>query len=465
MSAPLLWIILPLALVGLLLFFNNQKFILLVACLFTLFLTLAAWLLPIETTLTIRGWAFKLAPSIGILGRNLTLTSSDRSLLAFIYGSTFCWFIPAGYLGIARRLVPLGLAITALLVAALAVEPTLYAALLIELAVLISIPLLTTSQQKPTKGVIRYLIFETLAIPFILFSGWLLVGIGANPGNLIRVQQAATLLGLGFAFLLAIFPFFTWIPMLAEDSHPYIVGFLLWILPTATIFYGLGFLDHYSWLRDTPNLPGILSTVGALMVITGGLLSAFQRNLGRIMGYAIIVETGFSLLAIRPESQTAIDTFLLLLVPRTLCICLWAMSLSILKTQAPGLDFREIKGMARSWPFTSSALVLANLALAGLPFLAGFPAHLAVWESLSQSSLSLTFWVLIGSLGLLASAIRVLAALTSIPEGSTWESRETPSLRFFLIIGMLGLFLLGLFPHWTQLLWTKLPAIFEHLGQ
>ncbi len=48
MSAPLLWIFLPLVLAGILLLLNNPKVIFLSACLFTLFLTLAAWLLPID---------------------------------------------------------------------------------------------------------------------------------------------------------------------------------------------------------------------------------------------------------------------------------------------------------------------------------------------------------------------------------------------------------------------------------
>ena len=169
MSAPVLWILLPLVLAGLLLIIGKQKFIFLVACLLSLFLAMAAWLLPIDTALTISSWTFKLAPSIQILGRNLTLTSANRSFLILIYGSAFVWFIPAASLQIARRLIPLGLAITALLVAALAVQPFLYAALIIEVAVLISIPLLTPSGQNPGKGVIRFLIFQTLGVPFILF--------------------------------------------------------------------------------------------------------------------------------------------------------------------------------------------------------------------------------------------------------------------------------------------------------
>ena len=446
MSAPALWIFFPLLWAGLLLLVGNKKFIFLSACILTLFLTIAAWLLPIDTALSIGGVSLKLAPSIQILGRHLTLTSSNRSFLALIYGSTCFWFIPAASLQITRRLIPLGLAITSLLVAALAVQPFLYAAPIIEMAVLLSIPLLTPSGQKPARGVIRFLIFQTLAVPFILISGWLLAGIGANPGDLGLVQEAAILLGLGFAFLLAVFPFYTWIPMLAEEVHPYIVGFLLWVLPTATMFYGLGFLDSYTWLRDAPFLRTALITVGVLMVLSGGLFAAFQRHLGRIMGYAIIMETGFSLLAISLGSVPGFNIFLLLLVPRALCLCLWALSLSVLHEQLPGLTFKDIKGLAHVWPFASTGVVLANLALAGMPILAGFPPHQAVWEGLARISLPVALAVLIGSLGLFASAVRVLAAFTQSPEGTPWGIRENKFQRFPAWGGSAGVIRFRAFP-------------------
>ena len=68
----------------------------------------------------------------------------------------------------------------------------------------------------------------------------------------LRVQQAGV--QILFAFLLAIFPLFTWIPMLSEEVSPYILGFILWILPTTTLIFCAGFIDRYSWLRSSPQL-------------------------------------------------------------------------------------------------------------------------------------------------------------------------------------------------------------------
>ncbi len=465
MSAPFLWIFLPLILAGLLMLPRNQKAIALIACFFTLFLTLAAWLLPIDTATAIGNWSFKLTSSFEILGRRLILDSADRSLLALVYGSAVVWFAGTTAMKTARRMIPLGLAITALLVAALAVEPFLYAALLIEMAVLISIPLLSAPGKRPGKGLIRFLIFQTLAMPFILFSGWLLAGIEANPGDLGLVQQAAILIGLGFSFLLAVFPFYSWIPLLTEESSPHTVGFILWMFPTVTLFFGLGFLDHYTWLRDAPALGSIMMTVGTLMVISGGILAAFQQRLERILGYAVIMETGFSLLTLSLEGEVGLNIFFMLFVPRTLILVVWAFSLTILKEHSQSLKLEDIKGIGRIRPFATSGLVLANLALAGMPLLAGFPSHQAIWEGLASKSMPVVIWVLIGNLGLFFSAVRVMLVFAAAPEGAHWESRETSLQRILLAIGFIALLLLGLFPQWVLPLWTHLPTIFTHLGQ
>lgn len=122
--------------------------------------------------------------------------------------------------GTANRFVSIGLMIISLLTASIAVEPFLFAALLLEIAAMLVIPLLVPIYQKPGRGVVRFLIYQTIAMPFILFSGWMLAGVEASPGDLGTTTQAGTMLGLGFAFLLAVFPLYNWIPMLMEEAAP-----------------------------------------------------------------------------------------------------------------------------------------------------------------------------------------------------------------------------------------------------
>lgn len=465
MSAPLLWIFLPAALALPALLINNGRILSILGGSLAVLLALLALLVPIDQALQIGGFSLKIAPEIEILGRRLVLNPADGSLLAIFYGLVSMWFFGAEITRTATRLIPVGLLIIALLVASIAVEPFLYAAIMIEIAVLLAVPLLLPSDQSPGPGVMRFLIYQTLAMPFILFAGWLLAGVESSPGDLALAIQSATILGLGFAFLLAMFPLYVWLPMLAEEVSPYALGFIFWILPTITIIFGMGFLDRYSWLRTSAGLSQALSVGGLVMVVTGGLWSAFQRHLSRQMAYAAIAETGFSLLAFSLSTEKVVDAVFLLIIPRSLALLVWSMSLTQLKAQVEPLRFGAVQGLARKHPVTATGLILAHFSVAGFPLLAGFPIRLALWEGLASQSLVVAFWFLVGILGLLTGATRTLAVLVMAPEGTGWEIQERWRPAILIGIGVVSLLFLGIFPQIFRPIMTDLPAMFEHLGK
>jgi formate hydrogenlyase subunit 3/multisubunit Na+/H+ antiporter MnhD subunit len=270
---------------------------------------------------------------------------------------------------------------------------------------------------------------------------------------------------LGFAFLLAIFPLYTWVPMLAEEVSPYILSFMLWILPTITIIFGAGFLDRYSWLRSSPQLLVALRLAGLLMIVTGGAFAAFQRNLARIMAYGAIAETGFSILALSLDLRLGIPILFLLIPARALGLAVWSLAVSTIKEQAEIMRFGAVQGMLRILPIAGSSMIIANLSTGAFPLLAGFPARLALWENLARDSMLSALWMGIGVIGLLTSAFRSLAVISMAEEYAGWELRETIQQRIMLGLGVIGLFLLGVFPQSVQYFLASLPQMFEHLGR
>ena len=465
MNAPTIWIIAP-AFAAILLFsIRNQRALSILGGLLTVMLALTAQFIPIEEALRFGTYSFKIDSSLDVLGRSLRILPAEGSLLAVIYGATALWFFGAEASGTATRIVPYGLLITTLLVASIAVEPFLFAALFIELAILLAIPLLASIHKPPGRGVVRFLIYQTLAMPFILLSGWLLAGVEASPGDITLATQSASMLGLGFAFLLAIFPFYNWIPMLMEEAPPFIVGFLLWILPTITIIFGAGFLDRYSWLRSSPQLTIALQYAGLLMIVTGGLWAATQRHLGRIMAYTSIAETGFFILALSLNPRLGIPILFLLIPARALELAVWSLALTVIHEHTDSMRFSAVRGLLRSFPFAGSALILASLSTSAFPLLAGFPARLALWENLGRVSLPAALWMGLGIIGLLTSSFRSLAALSMADEYTSWELREDWLQGIMLGLGMIGLLILGIFPQFVQYFLSDLPTMFEHLGR
>jgi NADH-quinone oxidoreductase subunit N len=465
MNAPTLWILLPILLGILMLLINNQRILSVLGGSFALVLALIAQFVPIEVALRVGSFSLKIDSALTVLGRSLVIPATEGSLLALIYGAAALWFYGAEASKTATRLVPLGFMIIALMVASLAVQPFLYAALFIEMAILLAIPMLTSIYAPPGRGVVRFLIYQTLAMPFILLAGWLLAGVEASPGDLALTAQSATMLGMGFAFLLAIFPLYSWIPLLLEESSPYTVGFLLWILPTITIIFGAGFLDRYSWLRSSPQLILALRYLGLLMVVTGGAFAAFQRHLGRIMAYGSIAETGFSLLALSLDLRLGIPILFLLIPARALGLAVWSLSLTVIKENVETMWFRAARGLLRITPLAGAGMIVATLSTGAFPLLAGFPSRLALWEGLSRVSLGAALGMAVGIAGLLTSAFRSLAVISMAEEYTSWQPRESLTQMTMLGLGMIGLFILGLFPQALQVFLSNLPNMFEHLGR
>src|SRR5512133_1664793 len=409
MNAPYIWIVFPIGVGILLLFIKSQRILSLLGGVIGLLMAVIAQFVPIDLAMSVGGVSFKIGPSLTILGRTLLIRPEEGPLLALIYGAVALWFFGAEASKSANRLVPLGFLITALMVASIAVEPFLYAALFIEMAILLAIPMLTSIYRVPSKGITRFLIYQTLAMPFILLAGWLLGGVETSPGDLALASQSASMLGLGFAFLLAIFPLYNWVPMLSEEVSPYALGFLLWILPTITIIFGAGFLDRYSWLRASPQLTIALRLGGLAMLVTGGLFAAFQRNLARIMAYGAIAETGFSILALSVDLRLGIPILFLLIPARALGLAVWSLSVTVIKEQVETMRFGAVRGVLRILPFAGAGMIIATLSTSAFPLLAGFPARLALWEGLARSSINSALWMAVGILGLLTSAFRSLA--------------------------------------------------------
>lgn len=450
-----IWVLLP-GISAFLLWFiqRNRRLTTTLAVLLSTLLAILAWLLPVGEQVKLGPWSFTVAETYDLLGRIFTLTNTERPFILFIYLVTALWLLGTFVIATAPNFVPLSLAITGLLVAARAVEPFLYGALIIETAVLISVPVLYPSAEENgagkegrQRGVLRFLIFQILAIPFILLTGWMVPGIEDGSAGPVQPVRAAILLALGFSFWLAVFPFYSWVPMLAEHVPPYVAGFILFMLPMAVLFFGMNLISNYAWLRNLPGFFEDMRLAGTLMVAAGGLLAAFQRHLGRILGFTILILTGFSLLAISLDSESGLQIFNTQFLPVGIGLWVWVFGLSILRQKKGSLSFESVSGGVRKLPFAVIAQSLAHFTLAGLPLLAGFPLRQALYAHLSEASFAITIWVFIGNIGFLIAGLRSLGVLLVSPlKGEALSINETAGEAIFLSLGILALLAIGWFP-------------------
>lgn len=475
LNAPLVWIITPVA-IGLLLLLIRQreKLAVLLGVLSALLLAGLAWLEPIGTVYRLGPLAIELTEELVFLGRRFVLENQDAPALILIYLGSAFWFGGAIVVHTRKSLTSAGLIIAALMTAVLAVELFLFAALLIELAALVCVVLLAEPGKPVDRGVLRFLTFQTLGMPFILFTGWILADVGASPEGPTTIAHAGVLLGLGFAFLLGIFPFHTWIPMLAERANPYIAVFVFYVLGLTIPLFGLGLLDRYPGLRQ--NAGFIITLAGLLMTLTGGLWIAFQRHLGRMIGYAVMVEIGLSLLAagaaLNPQSGHApLGILFTLLLPRSLGLAIWALALTSIRKRVTPLEpdgdvfrFRNMIGVAHKLPVSFGALLLAQFSLAGLPLLAGFPPRFALWEALAEQNILFAVVAVVGNLGVLIGGLRTLSVGVAGQDSAPFQFIEGWGETIYLVVGVLALLVVGIFPQWFLPGLMRMTGLFLNLG-
>lgn len=409
MTSTFLWALVPVIVGAALLFYRrNDGVTTYLAAAVSMFLTWVAWQIPVDIVMQLGPVSFEIAPTWVLFGRNFTLGEAERILLTLIYLAQSIWLLGALLTRPPRLFAPISMIAVGLFVAALSVEPFLYAALMLAAVVLIFVPVLVVPGQAAGRGLQRFLKFQMFAVPWILFTGWLLTGVETSPGNLNLILRAGLLLALGFAFLLALFPFHAWLPMLAKEANPYVFGFLVFFFPAISMVFALSFFDRYIWLRQNESVYQALFFSGGFNLLFSGLWAFRERSLARVFAFASMAAIGGLLQAIGLGGSAGVQAFFALLLPQ--CLVLWgfAVCLGIFWREAGSLELADLHRSLRLHPLLTLAMLASLFAIAGFPFFGPFSAHLAIWQGLGQRSIPLLVASLIGSLGLMAAGFRIL---------------------------------------------------------
>ncbi|MEN6579923.1 MAG: proton-conducting transporter membrane subunit [Anaerolineaceae bacterium] len=455
MTTPTIWIFLPVLFSLLLILVHRlHKLSVWIACTISLLLAVVAMFFPQNLDLKLFGRNFLFDDTFLILNRALIITGTELKTVAMLYLFSFLWNIAGMRFSVSRWFPTISLTITALWVSALAVEPFLYAALIVELIVLISVLLLTPRGEQAGSGVMRYLVLQTIALPFILLSGWMVTGIESAPSASTLILRGAVLILIGFSLWLAVFPLHTWLPMLADKTHPWVFSFVFLMQQSSLSIFLLKVLDQFAWLRNLNGVFPAMQWVGVLTVLAGGVLASLQTKVNRILAYLILIETGYSVLAIGLISQGGGEALALSFLPRALAYLQYAYTLSSIQQIAPEIDggFPSLRGLFTRLPFHSMSLIISLLCLLGLPALGLFPARRLLWNSGAGLTLHYTPLLGLAVAGMALFILRLMdtllttdpnapsPTLTAQGEESIWQILV---LCFFTLLSLL----VGIFPH------------------
>lgn len=193
------------------------------------------------------------------------------------------------------------------------------------------------------------------------------------------------LLGLilvGFGIKIPLVPLHTWLPDAYTEASPataILLGGIFAKLGTyGLIRFGLQLFPQ-TWIQLAP----ILAIVGTVSVLYGALAAIAQKDIKRMVAYSSIGHMGYMLVAAAAGTELSVLGAVAQMVSHGLILALLFHLVGIVERKVGTRDLDILNGLMnplRGLPLTSSLLIMAGMASAGIPGLVGFVAEFIVFQ-------------------------------------------------------------------------------------
>lgn len=213
--------------------------------------------------------------------------------------------------------------------------------------------------------------------------------------NDLRIQVISLIVILAAITKRAQIPFSSWLP--AAMAAPTPVSAL--VHSSTLVTAGVYLLIRFNILFVDTLLRKILLLIGGLTIFIAGIAANFEFDLKKIIALSTLRQLGLiiSILAIGFPKLAFFHLLTHALFKALLFMCAGAIIHNMKNSQ----DIRTIGGLTFFMPFTTSCLNVANLALCGIPFLAGFYSKDLILEVVILSNVNFfSFFLYFFSTGL-----------------------------------------------------------------
>jgi multicomponent Na+:H+ antiporter subunit A len=195
-----------------------------------------------------------------------------------------------------------------------------------------------------------------------------------------HVQLATALLLPGIVTKLGLFPFWFWLPLLAESAPAVVVGLVIAIIDVAA-FAEVVTLRTVAPQLFSPALPWL--AVGAISAAGGALFALAQRNLKRLLAFSTVTDMGLMIVALVIGGAWGIEGAILGAAAHAIAKALLFASVS--GPEAEGAAMENPRGLASQHPLPGVGFVVGALAVLGVPFTVGYPGHWRIFSTVAAN--------------------------------------------------------------------------------
>ncbi|MFN8475793.1 MAG: proton-conducting transporter membrane subunit [Anaerolineae bacterium] len=378
--------------------------------------------------------------------------SSPTNILIVAMWVALVWFGLLEFAQPGRSFVlPATLLATGLAALGLAVSPLSVAVLLVEISALVLVFPALQGPNRQAWGSFGYLSITVLSGGLVLIGLWLIDSYTQSPVP-DTARGAATVLAVAAGLTLALVPLQFWLSHLADSAPHQVLAWIAIIGQTAVIGFMTRLLTDYQWLLTVTPLIQTLVLGGILSSFFGGFLALTASTPRRWLAYGMVYTMGLIAVGIGLFNQAGAQGAALLLTSRALALLLATAAFRAVPRTVT--TWRDVRGLGLSRPAAGWALGLAAAALAGVPFVIGFPGTWLTFRAAFAAAPELGFLLVPGAVFMGLSMVRLIANLVR-PDSDLPPGSVSPALTILMLTMALIALLVGFFP---QIVLTPITA-------
>ena len=287
-----------------------------------------------------------------------------------------------------------------------------------------------------------YLIMGTIGATFLL------IGIGLmyqSTGTLNMVDMAERIQALGptrgilvaLAFVvvgistkLAVFPLHHWLPNAYSFAPPLVSAFLASTATKVAYYLLIRFtfgLFGAAIVFDTVGIEILLMPLSIIAMFVGSIAAIYQTDFKRLLAYSSIAQIGYMTLGLSFATEAGVSAGLIHVFNHALMKGALFLVAACVTWRMGGTNLEVMKGLGQRMPFTMAAMIVAGLALVGVPGTVGFVSKWAlVSAALDNDALGIAFLIMASSILALIYVWRLVEIVYFQSPEAEIERKEPP---------------------------------------
>ena len=241
---------------------------------------------------------------------------------------------------------------------------------------------------------------------------------------------------MGFGLKAALVPFHAWLP----DAHPSapapISAMLSGVLIKALGVYAICRI-FFNVFGFPEQISSLLMTLGAISMGVGALVALRQWDMKRLLAYSSISQVGYIMLGIGIGTPLAIAGALFHLFNHSIFKSLLFLDSGAVEYATHTRDLKQMGGLSKRMPITSTTTLIGAMSLAGIPPFAGFWSKLLIIVAAVQANhFGYAIWAVIISIITIGYVLKItrFAFLGTLRKRFS-DIREVPAfMRISLIV-------------------------------